>query len=88
VAAERQDPDFLIGPRNKKTRKKGRTLKFFIHRSKLQARISIDRRGNASQAHNRVFWSIGTAKTAGVEREEAETCTGLCGLSFLGKASL
>jgi hypothetical protein len=43
MAAERQDPDFLIGPRNKKTKKKenkGRPLKFFIHRSKLQARIS------------------------------------------------
>jgi hypothetical protein len=27
-------------------------------------------------------------KTAGVEREEAETCTGLCGLNFIGNASL
>jgi hypothetical protein len=41
LAAERQDPDFLIGPRNKKKpKKKGRPLKFFIHRSKLQAGIS------------------------------------------------
>jgi hypothetical protein len=42
MAAERQDPDFLIGPRNKKHEKKGRTLKFFIHGSKLQARASDD----------------------------------------------
>jgi hypothetical protein len=41
TAAERQDPNFLIGPRNKKkTEKKGRPLKFFIHRSKVQADIS------------------------------------------------
>jgi hypothetical protein len=41
-AAERQDPVFLNGPRNKKKRKKGRPLKFFIHRSKLQAGTSDD----------------------------------------------
>jgi hypothetical protein len=39
-AAERQDPGFLIGPRNKKKGKKARPLKFFIHRSKLQTSIS------------------------------------------------
>jgi hypothetical protein len=32
----------LIGPRNKKQRKKGRPLKFFIHRSKLQAGNSAE----------------------------------------------
>jgi hypothetical protein len=42
LAAERQVRDFLIGPRNKKQRKKGRPLKFFIHRSKLQAGTSDD----------------------------------------------
>jgi hypothetical protein len=40
LEAERQVRDFVIGPRNKKQRKKGRPLKFFIHRSKLQAGIS------------------------------------------------
>jgi hypothetical protein len=40
TAAERHDPDFLIGPRNKKRGKQGRPLKFFIHRFKLQASIS------------------------------------------------
>jgi hypothetical protein len=40
LAAERQVRDFLIGPRNKNNEKKGRPLKFFIHRSKLQAGIS------------------------------------------------
>jgi hypothetical protein len=42
MAAERQDPDFLIGPRNKKHEKIGRTLKFFIHRFKVQTRASDD----------------------------------------------
>jgi hypothetical protein len=50
--------------------------------------ISINRRGNASQTHKRVFRPIGAAKTAGVQREEAETRTGICVLSFLGNASL
>jgi hypothetical protein len=35
-----------------------------------------------------VFRPIGAAKTAGVQREEAETRTGICVLSFLGNASL
>jgi hypothetical protein len=34
-----------------------------------------------------VFQSIGAAKTAGVQREEAETRTGICVLNFLGNAS-
>jgi hypothetical protein len=46
LAAERQDPDFLIGPRNEKqrktTKKKDRPLKFVIHHSKLQAGTSDD----------------------------------------------
>jgi hypothetical protein len=47
LAAERQEPDFLIGPRNekqrkKKRKKKDRPLKFVIHRSKLQAGTSDD----------------------------------------------
>jgi hypothetical protein len=37
MAAERRDPDFLIGPRNKNNEKKvSRPLKFLFHRSKLQ----------------------------------------------------
>jgi hypothetical protein len=41
--AERQAPDFLIDPRNKKkTKKKGRPPKFFIHRCKLQSGTSDD----------------------------------------------
>jgi hypothetical protein len=42
LAAERQEPDFLIGPRNEKQRKKDRPLKFVIHHSKLQAGTSAD----------------------------------------------
>jgi hypothetical protein len=77
----------------KNNEKKGRPLKFFIHRSKLQAGTSDDdghreSRGNASQTHKRVFRPIGAAKTAGVQREEAETRTGICVLSFRGNASL
>jgi hypothetical protein len=34
-----------------------------------------------------VLRPIGAAKTAGVQREEAETRTGICVLSFLGNAS-
>jgi hypothetical protein len=40
---KRQDPDFLIGPSNKKKRKKSRPLKFFIHHSKLQGLNSVHR---------------------------------------------
>jgi hypothetical protein len=43
---------------------------------------------NLTQTHKRVFRPIGAAKTAGVQREEAETRTGICVLSFLGNASL
>jgi hypothetical protein len=64
-AAERQDPDFLIGPRNKKPRKKNyRPLKFFFHRSKLQAG------DNASPTHDRMFRSIGGATKGGAEAGE------------------
>jgi hypothetical protein len=43
LAAERQDPDFLIGPRNENNEKKGRPLKFFINRPNLQAGISNEK---------------------------------------------
>jgi hypothetical protein len=46
LVAECQVPDFLIGTRSKKQRKKkktGRPLKFFTHRSKLQAGSSDEK---------------------------------------------
>jgi hypothetical protein len=92
LVAGGQISGFSDWPRNKKQRKKRSTLKtFFIHRSKLQTwpqRISINRRDSASQTHKRVFRPIGTAKTAGVPREEAETRTGICVLSFFGNSKL
>jgi hypothetical protein len=77
----------------KKTEKKGRPLKIFIHWSKLQARTSDDDGHRESQLigaitrprPNRVFRSIGAAKTAGMQRWEAETRTGM---NFIGNASL
>jgi hypothetical protein len=80
----------------KNNEKKGRPLKFFIHRSKLQTGTSDDDGHRESQLiggvtrprPKRAFRPIGAAKTAGVQREEAETRTGICVLSFLGNASL
>jgi hypothetical protein len=48
----------------------------------------MNRRCNTSLAYNRVFRSTGAAKTAGVQREEAETRTGICVLIFIGNSSL
>jgi hypothetical protein len=80
----------------KNNEKKGRPLKFFIHRSKLQAGTSDDDGHRESELIGVVTRPrptsacsgqvIGAAKTAGVQREEAETRTGICVLSFLGNA--
>jgi hypothetical protein len=79
----------------KNNEKKGRPLKFFIHRSKLQAGTSDDDGHRESQLIGAVTRPRPTsacsgqlalqkpAKTAGVQREEAETRTGICVLSFL-----
>jgi hypothetical protein len=55
-AAERQDPDFLIPPRNKKRRKKKyRPSKFFFQRSKIQACISDDNHQTDCCARSRLL---------------------------------
>jgi hypothetical protein len=81
----------------KNNEKKGRPLKFFIHRSKLQAGTSDDDGHRESQLIGAVTrprptsacsGQLALQKCRGVQREEAETRTGICVLSFLGNASL
>jgi hypothetical protein len=91
--AERQVRDFLIGPRNKKNRKKGRPLKIFIHRSKLQAGTSDDDGHRESQLIGAITRPRPTTACSGQlalrkRREEAETRTGICVLNFIGNTSL
>jgi hypothetical protein len=93
TAAERQDPDFLISPCNKRNRKKGRPLKFFIHRSKLQAGTSDVDCHRESQLIGAITRPRSTTacsgqKTVGVQREDEQTRTGICVLNFIRNASL
>jgi hypothetical protein len=83
--------------RQKKQRKKGRTLKFFLHRLKLQAGTCDDDHHTESQVIRAVTRPRPTTacsgqsalrKKAGVKREETGTHTGVCVLIFIGSASL
>jgi hypothetical protein len=77
----------------KNNKKKVRPLKFFIYRSKLQAGTSDDDGHRESQLIGAVTRPRPTSACSGQlalqkRREEAETRTGICVLSFLGNASL
>jgi hypothetical protein len=98
LAAECQVPDFLIGPRKEKQRKKKTAVKqFFIHRSKLQAGTSDDDYYTESQVVRGVTrprpttacsGQLALRKKARVKREEAGTHIGVCVQIFIRSASL
>jgi hypothetical protein len=97
-AAERQDPDFLIDQRSKKNQeKKHRPLKFFFHRSKLQAGSSKDDYQMKSHLIRAITRprpttacsdQLAVRQKAVLKREKAGSRTGICLVIIIGNASL